>query len=214
MEVLSMAVPWIALATTAASLLGEWMRTSSEKKARRDILSQIERAKYTEEDKNRLLGELDRSFNTQALNETNRAALGISNILNKDTAKGLLASRLLGERASRRLDLISKIDEFNRKLELEKAQVPPVEGFNINAGISGFVQGLLAENVFSELFKGQDNNNQNKSVAETLPTMNVDLKLNSKSNPYLLGGIISNDYILPNLFTDNLTRSLFLRLRK
>ncbi|NPV12718.1 MAG: hypothetical protein HPY57_13105 [Ignavibacteria bacterium] len=178
----------LAIASTGLSFIDRLLGYSSEKKARQEMLKQLEKAKIDEEEKKALLNELDRSYNTAAINEMNRASLGLSAILNQDTYRGLLGSKILGQRASDRLKLLQEIEQHNKKIELTKAEVPFPTPPSLSSIPLNYLSTKVLVNTFENMLQGEQNNTQNTvnstpTVKGTSPNdLNVNLALQQSNN--------------------------------
>ncbi len=182
----------IAGISAGVSLLNELLRRNSETKARDKIIEQLNKAFISEEEKKRLLEELDRSYNTVSLNEMNKNAVGLQGVLNPDTVRGLMSSRLLGERASKRLELEKGVLDFNKKVEMEKAQVPYPESLDltniITMGIMGYILGSKLPKDKEDTNNITDTNNNQTTINLPNTTNSPAVNKTNTSNPFIPGG--------------------------
>ncbi len=146
-------LPYLVTGLQILQTIGQQL---NERSARSQILSQLEKAKFSESEKEKLLRELDRSYNTTAINSLNNTALGLSGVLNADTYRGLLANKILGQRASDRLKLISQIEEHNKKIELEKASVPFPSIPDVSSIPLTYISTKALEGALSKLLNNKD----------------------------------------------------------
>lgn len=153
---------------TALSLFGESERVEKEKRKLRAQRKALEEAKITPDEQEAILSGINRQFNTRDLGEVNRAAYGLSSVLNADVVRGLNASRLLGERVSTLEDTRNTIRERNKEIQSQIAftygQSPSINVGNIAAG------GILGYQIGESIGKLNTPNTTTEPVIEPVNT--------------------------------------------
>jgi len=184
-------------------------------------------AKYDASEQAKMNSTLDRSYNTNSLNQMNSSALGLNGILNSDTLRGLQSSRLLGERASARMNLEGNILAHNNQMDMQIAglsgTIPSMNTGNIMmGGLAGLQIGesigkLNTTKVDDVETKAENNKNIREfstTNKKTYPLLGENNVLNFKKPLNgISGGIFSNE-LFGEILANNFKKQSFSFLPK
>jgi len=134
--------------------LSDLQRKKQEKQVIKSQIKALEESMYTSDEKEKVLSNINRSYNTTSMGSANQAALGVNQVLNADTLRGLNASRLLGERASKLSEADINITQYNKQALSQMAGVKeqsPVSDFGVP--IQGALMGYQAGEALEKMFE-------------------------------------------------------------
>ena len=174
--------------------LSDLQRKKQEKQVIKSQIKALEESMYTSDEKEKVLSNINRSYNTTSMGSANQAALGVNQVLNADTLRGLNASRLLGERTSKLSEADINITQYNKQALSQIAGVKeqsPVSDFGVP--IQGALMGYQAGEALEKMFE--------PSTTSTPTTK----RLSNMLNP---AGVGMSERVLPEGFDFGFKREL------
>ena len=154
--------------------LSDLQRKKQEKQVIKSQIKALEESMYTSDEKEKVLSSINRSYNTTSMGSANQAALGVNQVLNADTLRGLNASRLLGERTKKLSEIDIGMTQYNKQALSQIAGVKeqsPVSDFGVP--LQGALVGYQAGEALGEMFKPSTTDTTN--VVNTKPS-NMSIK--------------------------------------
>jgi hypothetical protein len=138
------------------SLLGEMQRKGYQDDLIKKQTKLLKEAKIDSREEAGIESNINRNFNTHSMNSMNKAAVGLSSVLNSDTMRGLNSSVLLGQRASALAESKMKIMDVNRQLDTQIAGIPSAEPINAGNLLAGGFLGFQIGESLDKLTEKED----------------------------------------------------------
>jgi len=129
------------------NLVSNATNASQQKDRINKFIQTLETSKYKTEDKYNKLADLNRAFNTEATDVLNSTLIDYSlgDTKNTSNLRSKLAAKLLGEKAKLSNDLAMKIDDFNKQIDLQKAQAElGMPSYNLGNALTDLGMGAIS----------------------------------------------------------------------
>ena len=151
----------ITIGATAVMGLGNLFSNSSANAQRSGALAKYRKklieAQYDPVETAKAIDRVGDTFNTEMANAMNSSAFGLGRFLNSNTAKAVSMSKMLGQRSGAMVQEASRIDEYNKRIDLQIAESELNEpitdplGDLLTGGMAGMQLGMSMENLSGEL---------------------------------------------------------------
>lgn len=209
----------LPLLLTGSSALLNLFSSLGKKAEEKDKISRylqtLDKAKITPAESMDKQNAIDRLFNSESADALNTVLLdyGLTDARNISNLRSKLSSKLLGEKVKAKTDLDMKITDYNKKIDLNKAQGElAMPSYNLGSAISDLGMGAISGYQLSQTiellnkFAGDSNttgNNteENNQGNKPLSLFDTTLRLNGMTND------------LTNFDPDEFIESLKLRLK-
>lgn len=143
--------------TGLGNLFSNQSANSQRARALEKYRKKLIEAQYDPVEKAKAIDIVGDVYNTEMANAMNSSAFGFGKYLNSATAKAVSTSKMLGQRSGAMVDESRRIDEFNKKIDLDIAGLElqePVSnplGDLLEGGMAGVQLGMSIGNYQSEL---------------------------------------------------------------
>lgn len=147
----------IGVATALGNLFGNSSVNAQKANALEKYRKKLIEAQYDPVEKARALDNVGDVYNTSMANAMNSSAFGLARYSNANTAKAVSMSKMIGQRSGAIVDEANKIDEYNKKIDLEIAGLELQQPINdplgdlIAGGAAGVQLGMSIGNYQDEL---------------------------------------------------------------
>lgn len=141
-----------ALVGAGLSYFGEKDAAKKRRLAKEKAVDQIEENMYSSGEQRTALDNIRDAYDTNIASETNNAAFGLSGVLNSNSARALMTSKLLGQRASSELQAKQQMTDYNKRMGLEIAGLEAGTDTSIDTG-NVLMGGFAGANIGDSLDK-------------------------------------------------------------
>lgn len=189
---------WLIGAALGAGLsaLQSAQANSDQKRAKRKYLQYLDKVKVNPLEEQKLLDATGDVYMGQTVDAMN-SSVGQGNLLNRDTQMALIKAKGLGARASAQVQQKGKIFDFNKSIDLKKAEAEmamPDQGLDFGAiaagGLAGAQTGMGIESALQESKLLDEQMGWFKKLnLNTGETVGIDSKNRNALNPLLNKGL-------------------------
>jgi len=147
----------LGIATGLGNLFGNNSAANQREEALARYRKRLIDAKYDPVEKAKEIDRVGDAYNTEIANAQNSSAFGLGRYLNSGTAKAVSLTKMLGERSGAMVDKASRLDEYNKRIDLQLAESELSEpirdplGDLIEGGAAGVQLGMSIGNYQNEL---------------------------------------------------------------
>ena len=159
-------MPGLELAIGAATALGNLFSNASANAQRAGALDKYRKklieAQYDPVEKAKAIDRVGDLYNTNMANAMNSSAFGLGKYSNSNTAKAVSMSRMIGERSGAMVDEASKMEDYNKQIDLQIAGLElqqPVSdplGDLVQGGAAGVQLGMSIGNYQDQLLNNKE----------------------------------------------------------